>query len=98
MPILKHDKYASCGLHPLGQPHLVVSRSLLSAADRVVNLFPTFALYLLSKCSPGRFAPGHTFQTDAESRYRLMWETCAGYAEDDFFFNPFGRWRFAEQA
>jgi hypothetical protein len=97
-PILGDDEYRSCGLHLLGQPDLIVSRSLLSDADRVVNLFLAFALYLLSECPAGQFAPGHTFHADADSpRYRVMWEACAGYAEDDFFFNPFGRWRFAER-
>jgi hypothetical protein len=98
MPILGNDDYKSCGLHLLGQPDLIVSRSLLFEADRVVDLFLTFALYLLSECPAGRFASGHTFRADADSpRYRVMWEECAGYAEDDLFFNPFGRWRFAER-
>jgi hypothetical protein len=99
MPILGGDEYKSCGLHLLGQPDLIVSRSLVSDADGVVNLFLAFALYLLSECPAGKFAPGHTFRADTDSpRYRVMWEACAGYAEDDFFFNPFGRWRFAERA
>jgi hypothetical protein len=98
MPLLADDDYISCGLHLLGQPDLIVSRSLLSDADRVVNLFLTFAFYLLSECPAGQFAPGHTFRIDTSSpRYRVMWEACAGYAEDDLFFNPFGRWRFAER-
>jgi hypothetical protein len=99
MPILGDDDYTSCGLHLLGQPDLIVSRSLVSDAEGVVNLFLTFALYLLDECPPGKFAPGHTFRVNADApRYRLVWEECTGYAEDDFFFNPFGRWRFAERA
>jgi hypothetical protein len=99
MPLLGDDEYTSCGLHLLGQPDLIVSRSLVSDADGVVNLFLAFALYLLSECPAGKFAPGHTFRADTDSPcYRVMWEECAGYAEDDFFYNPFGRWRFAERA
>jgi hypothetical protein len=98
MPILGDDDYTSCGLHLLGQPDLIISRSLLSEADQVVNLFLTFALYLLSDCPAGQFTSGHTFRVDADSpRYRVAWEECVGYAEDDLFFNSFGRWRFAER-
>ena len=59
------------------------------------KLVLTFAAYLLTACPPQRFASGHTFRCDAESaRYVVRWEPCTGYDEDDFFFNPFGRYRF----
>ena len=92
----KKDLY-TCGMHLLGKPDLIVSKSL--EVDDIVGLFQTFALYLLGECVEGRFASGHTFRVDADSpRFRVRWEPCAEYDEDDFFFNPFGRWRFAEHA
>lgn len=105
LPIQTGDDYFSCGLHLLGQPDLIVSGSLLREAFgstedpgwTAVNLFRAFGHYLLAECAPGRFASGHTFSLDAASpRFRVRWEECTGYAEDDFYFNPFGRWRFAE--
>jgi hypothetical protein len=105
LPIQNGDDYYTCGLHLLGQPDLIASGTLLreaydSTEDQAwmaVHLFRAFACYLLAECTPGRFASGHTFSLDAASpRFRVLWEDCAGYEEDDFFFNPFGRWRFAE--
>lgn len=93
-PIGSDRDLYTCGMHLLGQPDLIAARELLPAADAVA-LFRTFALYLLAECPEGAFAPGHTFRTgDTAPRYRVLWEPCTGYAEDDFFFNPFGRWRF----
>lgn len=104
LPIQQGDDYYTCGLHLLGQPDLIVSATLLREAHgpkdpawAAVDLFRAFALYLLAECPPSRFASGHTFSLGAESpRFRVVWEECTGYDEDDFFFNPFGRWRFTE--
>lgn len=42
-----------------------------------------------------RFHSGHTFRlSETSPRFRLIWEECDGYDEDDYFFNTFGRWRF----
>ncbi len=105
LPIHNGDDYYSCGMHLLGQPDLIVSATLLrdtyGSAEGLgwtaIDLFRAFANYLLAECAPGRFASGHTFSLDATSpRFRVVWEECTGYEEDEFFFNPFGRWRFAE--
>lgn len=105
LPIQNGDDYYTCGLHLLGQPDLIASGSLLreacdstkNLAWNAVDLFRGFAHYLLAECDPGRFASGHSFSLDAASpRFRVLWEECSGYQEDDFLFNPFGRWRFAE--
>jgi hypothetical protein len=104
MPIQNDADYYSCGLHLLGQPDLIISETLLrqayDTADHVgeaIDLFAIFALYLVGECQPGQFASGHTFSVKAGSpRFRVVWEECTGYDEDEFFFNPFGRWRFAE--
>ena len=69
--------------------------SRVQSAVGAVKLFTAFALYLLAECPEGEFASGHTFRTGNKApRYRVEWEPCIGYDEDDFFFNPFGRWRF----
>jgi hypothetical protein len=105
LPIQSGDDYHTCGLHLLGQPDLIASGTMLRKAYgsnedpawKAVDLFRVFAHYLLSECTPGHFGSGHTFSPDAASpRFRVHWEECTGYEEDDFFFNPFGRWRFAE--
>jgi hypothetical protein len=105
LPIQKGDDYHTCGLHLLGQPDLIASGALMREAcgsthDEVwtaVDHFRAFANYLLAECTPGRFASGHTFSLNAAApRFRVIWEECTGYDEDDFFFNPFGRWRFAD--
>ena len=58
------------------------------------RLFRAFALYLLAECPEGELCPGHTFSASKKSpKYRATWEPCSGYDVDDFFFNPFGRWR-----
>jgi hypothetical protein len=92
----------TCGMHLLGYPDLIFAESLsrqtapeTDPGNAAVDLFLGFALYLIAECGEGKFHSGHTFSLDADSpRYRLIWEACSGYEEDDFFFNPFGRWRF----
>jgi hypothetical protein len=52
----------------------------------------------MDECRPGAFVSGHTFSEAKDSpRFRMVWESCTGYAESDFFHNPFGRWRFTER-
>ena len=93
-PIQSGNNYYSCGMHLLGKPDLIVDRHLLEVAP-AVELFSIFALYLLVECPVGGFGSGNTFNTSANApRYRILWETCVGYEEDDYYFNPFGRWRF----
>ena len=93
-PIRFEKDFYTCGMHLLGKPDLIVDVDLSPAAD-CVELFTTFALYLLAECPDGAFASGHTFRASKKAlRYRVAWEPCTGYDEDDFFFNPFGRWRF----
>jgi hypothetical protein len=105
MPISNGDDYYTCGMHLLGKPDLIVSDTLLREAHgstknhgyTAVKLFGIFALYLLAQCPEGQFKSGDTCATDAESTsFRVVWEDCTGYDEDDFSFNPFGRWRFAK--
>ncbi|HEX4125919.1 MAG TPA: hypothetical protein VHY37_14425, partial [Tepidisphaeraceae bacterium] len=99
----KTDFY-TCGMHLLGAPDLIMAQltgqskneSDGSSVGIAAELFKTFALYLLAECKVGGFISGHTFRIDKDApRYRVVWEPCSGYPEDSFFFNPFGRWRFA---
>jgi hypothetical protein len=91
-------------MHLLGKPDLIVSNTLLrevygSAIDpgyAAIDLFRFFAVYLVAECPVGKFISGHTFSIDAESpKFQVIWEPCTGYDENNLFFNPFGRWRFA---
>ena len=105
-PIADDQNLYSCGLHLLGMPDLIVSNEVVEhtftgnsneRAVEVVHLFHVFALYLLVECPEDSFRSGNTFRCDATSpRFRVTKEPCTGYDEDDFFFNPFGRWRFEE--
>jgi hypothetical protein len=94
-PLITDDRDVwSCGLHLLGLPDLIVEKSALSA-EEILRYFHVFSVYLLEECAGGGFRSGHTFRPDAQSpRFRVRWEACSGYDEDDFFFNPFGRRRF----
>ena len=105
LPIFKDDDYHTCGMHLLGRPDLIVSAALLrklhgsgeDPAWKAVDLLRVFARYLLGECAEGAFASGHTFSAAADSpRYRVLWEECTGYEENDFFYNSFGRWRFTD--
>jgi hypothetical protein len=93
----------TCGMHLLGAPDLIVSAPTLAGligpekpvVSAAAELFRVFGVYLVGECPTGKFASGHTFSLNAQSpRYRVVWEPCTGYDEDDYFFNPFGRWRF----
>jgi len=98
----KTDLY-TCGMHLLGAPDLIISTDTLKhtapntdPARAAIQLFRSFALYLLAECQPGQFASGHTFRASQDApRYRVTWEPCLDYPEDSFLFNPFGLWRFA---
>ncbi len=103
LPIQSDTDFYSCGMHILGQPDMIVSTALMSTnlADEeladyeAVKLFNGFGIYVSAECGDRGFVSGHTFSLNSESRwYRVIWEPCEGYDEDDFFFNPYGRWRF----
>jgi hypothetical protein len=103
LPIQSETDFYSCGMHLLGHPDMIASCALMdelltvgqSPAIRAVDLFDGFGAYLLSEIGNEGFISSHTFSLNAESkRYRVIWEPCTGYDEDNFFFNPYGRWRF----
>ena len=93
-PISDGTDLYTCGMHLLGKADLIVGCDVLSATE-AVELFSLFALYLLAECPEGEFCSGHTFSVSKKApKYRVLWEACTGYDEDEFFFNPFGRQRF----
>jgi hypothetical protein len=93
-PIQSEDDFYTCGMHLLGKPDLIVASGMMPVMQ-AVDLFNIFAVYLLAECPDGGFASSHTFSASKGSpRYRVVWEQCTNYEEDEFFFNPFGRWRF----
>lgn len=98
------DEFYTCGMHLIGLPDLLVSNKLLQQAlagngpqtDPAIDLFLTFALYLLVECPDGSFASGHTFRPTADwPKLTVLWQECNFYETDHFYFNPFGFWRFA---
>jgi hypothetical protein len=101
LPISDPRDLYSCGMHLLGRPDFIVSHAAIAdaypgqpSAMAVSDLFGTFGLYLLDECPAGDFRSGNTFRARSDApRFRVIWEECTGYEEDDFFFNPFGRWR-----
>lgn len=102
--IYSPEAFYSCGMHLLGYPDVIVSKSVLQSAlpdnaslvDSAVYLFSAFCIYLLDECPPGQFLSGNTFQPDLDfPTFRVIWEPCEDFAEDDLYFNPYGRWRFA---
>lgn len=98
-PIASAVDYYSCGMHLLGLPDCIITTQLTKSANATPAplLFQMFCTYLISMDDTSKFHAGHTFRTGPTApRYRLQWESCTGYDEDDFFNNPFGRWRFTE--
>jgi hypothetical protein len=93
-PISSEEDLYTCGMHLLGQPDLIVGAAEVSALA-ASELFAVFAQYLLAECPEGAFVSGDTFSVSQDAaRYRVVWEACTAYDEDEYFFNPFGRWRF----
>lgn len=106
LPIRFGDDLYSCGMHLLGKPDMVAtsaqmkesmrqSGSQASPIHETIKLFDEFALYILAECPEGTFGNGHTFSVEEDApKFAATWEKCTDYEESDFFFNPFGRWRF----
>jgi len=96
-PIGSATELYSCGMHLLGRPDFVASRDEIGEHDAYF-LFLTLGHYLIEECVDRRhFADRSTFQPTPESpRWRARWEPCVGYEADDFYFNPFGRWRLSK--
>jgi hypothetical protein len=102
-PIASAVDLYTCGMHVLGRPDVVIRQDVLTRisgsqqdyANHAHFLFYMFCCYLLIECNESSFGSGHTFRPDAAwPRLRVTWEQCTGYADDDFYFNSFGRWRF----
>jgi hypothetical protein len=93
-PLQSETDLCSCGMHLLGAPDLITGVNVMVPED-AAELFSAFSRYLLAECPPGGFVSRSTFSSSADApQYRVVWEPCTGYAENDFFFNPFGLWRF----
>ncbi|MBX9668096.1 MAG: hypothetical protein K2X93_10780 [Candidatus Obscuribacterales bacterium] len=106
-PISSETDLYSCGMHLLGYPDMIISRSILEKIatedlpdeNAAVMLFFVFSLYLMIECTIGGFKSGDTFRPNEDwQRLRVRWEECTTYEPDNFFYNPYGRWRFAELA
>ena len=102
-PIASKKDYWSCGMHLLGRPDVIISIAVVEKALEqsdspvadVAYLFNAFCLYILGDSSESHFESGGTFHPDSEfPSFKVVWEECEGYPEDDLYFNPYGRWRF----
>jgi hypothetical protein len=92
MPIGDEQHWWSCGMHLLGRTDVIASTS--GDLQETALLFDIFCNYLATECE--HFSSGATFRCAPEqTRWRARWEPCRDYAEDEFYFNPFGRLRFA---
>ncbi len=94
--VQREDEFSTCGMHLLGRPDLIVAKSQLPEGFAVEPLFRAFAAYVMEECGPAKtLRSGDTFRAEPQSPcWRLLWEPCTSYAEDDFSFNCFGRYRF----
>jgi hypothetical protein len=78
----------SCGMHLLGAPEVEV---VDGAIDDVATI-DAFAGYMLLESPRLRDGEGFRVAVDAP-RWTIEFRPCDRYAEDDFFYNPFGAWR-----
>ncbi len=93
------EDFSSCGMHLLGRPDGVISKSILNihepdrpGSEKAAFLFDSFHLYVLLEF--GKWRSGDTFQPELSwPRLRVTWEECTGLP-DALTFNAFGRWRF----
>lgn len=97
----------SCGLHLLGAPDVIVADAVLreaypdldgqGRASAMVEAAMALGIYLLAECPPDGLSRGETFRpVEGAPRFRVEPEPCDDYEADDFFFNPYGRWRLSE--
>jgi hypothetical protein len=102
-PIASKTNYWSCGMHLLGHPDVIISIDLVDKAlahsdspvTDVAYLISAFCFYILGGSSETHFESGGTFHADSEfPNFKVIWEECEGYPDDDIHFNPYGRWRF----
>lgn len=84
-PIQENKTLYSCGMHLLGQPDIECAGGFeASEAVRWIDA-------LAEQSMDGQLAPARQFSIDGEARgKRLQFVPCKRYAEDDFFFNPYG--------
>lgn len=86
------DILYSCGMHLLGERDVEIAASGEVMDD--VEWLDMLAIYLLAEKPARGVHAGEGFRlTDDGERRVLRARTCKRYAEDDFFFNPYGYWR-----
>ena len=79
-------------MHLLGRRDTICARGDDDGATN--ELLTQFNEYVLSECAADSPKGGEHFRLSQEApRLRITTEACQGYAEDDFFFNPFGYFR-----
>jgi hypothetical protein len=85
-PIQEGTTLYSCGMHLLGRPDIECADGFEAAeAVRWIDALAEKSI------GGGHPAPAHRFSIDGKTREKsLQFVPCKRYAEDDFFFNPYG--------
>ncbi|MFT6396997.1 MAG: hypothetical protein ACJAYU_001741 [Bradymonadia bacterium] len=84
----------SCGMHLLAAPDVILDVADVdpgSTPDRVMSVL---CRKFLTEGGPESVRDGYTFRVDEDGlRWRAVRWKCDGYEEDEFGFNPYGRFR-----
>jgi hypothetical protein len=79
----------SCGMHLLGEPDMEIESSL--DIDAALEWIDLLGLYLVADRPARPIKDGEGFRlTDTGPRRIMRLRPCDRYAEDEFFFNPYG--------
>lgn len=86
--------YFSCGMHLIGRPDIEIEASGDPDPGDIADLVDGLALYLLTEDRARELQDGEGFRLAEDApRWVLHRRPCERYAEDDFFYNPYGYWR-----
>jgi hypothetical protein len=91
-PIKDGELIYTCGMHLLGERDVELAATDDVAADLMwMDLLATF---LLAEQPEGGVQDGEGFRQKEDGERRVLRaHPCTRYAEDDFFYNPYGYWR-----
>lgn len=88
-PLSDREVHYSRGMHLLGEPDVEIGLDL--AEPDALEWIDALAVYLLTEKPASGVRDGESFRRTSSDRPRtLRARSCARYAEDDPFFNPYG--------
>ncbi|MEV7230587.1 hypothetical protein AB0M79_26725 [Polymorphospora sp. NPDC051019] len=95
-PLSDDDRMYTCGMHLLGEPDVEIEADGLADPERLddwVELIDGLAVYLLTEVRTPDIRSGEGFRLAPDApRWILTRRACHRYADDDFFYNPYGHW------